>query len=172
MTDFNQKRFRLVITLKEIMWIIIIICLSIIIFYVFYYRLITINFVHDIKKGKYITIYLNEKPYIEGMLYTFMISLLLLAFFQSLGLNILKADLKTRIFLVFYFVYLFSLGFITVGLGIEFSELVEFDLFKLQYRKFESNSVKGLKFYIINFYPLLLFFYIISFPFDSRKKKE
>jgi len=167
--DFNQKRFRLVITLKELGYIFLSIFIIIFLIYVFYYELITINFAKDIKKGYYLTFYLNNESYVVGLLFTFMVGLMFLAYLQALGLNIMKSNIKTRLFLVCYILYLFTLGFISTGIGIEISENLHLGI--LNYEKFESNSLRGIKFYISNFYPLFIFLYAFSFPIDSRKKR-
>ena len=169
--DFNQKRFRLVITLKELGYILLIIFLILLfIANFYYYHWITINFTSNIKDGKYLTFYLNESNYTQGLLLTFMISLMFLAYLRAVGFNIFKSNVKYRLILLVYFLYVFSLGFFNVGIGLRISENVHFLLFEFNYSKFESNSFRGIKFYVLNYFPLFVFLYFISYPFDSRRK--
>jgi len=113
---------------------------------------------------KHIYIYLHETSKYKYYLFMTLVSILTLLITLAIGLwfgNLGKIYKLVILIMILYFAYL---GYAYLGLGIEFR--TNYGL--LRYEIFETNSKKGIKFFVENIY-LLIILYFISLPFESEK---
>jgi hypothetical protein len=115
---------------------------------------------------KYIYIYIVKDQSInEGYLFTILNSIMFLLFMVSCGFSFEIKEPKYKVFIFLLILYLIYYGFTKIGFGFEFRK--NFGL--LEYITYESNTHKGILFYIRNFLTLFVFIYIISLFFESEK---
>lgn len=113
---------------------------------------------------KHLILYLNTVGKYEYYLFMILVSILTLMISLSIGLWFGNLGKWFKIFILIMVIYFAYLGYMYTGLGIEFR--TNFGL--LNEPIFESNSEKGLDFFIENL-PTLIVLFFISIPFESEK---
>lgn len=152
--DLVVKKERLVSISIDIKFIIKLIFIGLLLISIWY----IIQFEH-------LLVYLNDSSKYSHYLFTILVSVLMLMILVSIGLffgNLGRGYKIAIILLIFWFAYL---GYEYIGIGIEFRS--NFNL--LNEPVFETNSKKGMDFFIENIL-LLFILYMISFPFEHEKK--
>ena len=146
----KERFFKLSVSLKTILFIILFCFLYFGIWYVLKYR--------------YLVIYLNdESNKYESLLFSIIVSMTLLMFCLSCGFGISYTNPYIKIIAIILIVIIVYYGYINYGLGLEFRKN-----FGLLYHTFyESNSKHGLLFFINNWL-FWSFIYIVSLIFMSR----
>jgi len=149
----KERRFKVNIELMTILKLIILLGLLFLAFWIIY--------------DKYIVIYITE-PIDKDVsyLFTILVSLMMLFFLVGCGITIGATSRNIKILIVIIIVYLIYLGYTNIGFGIRFRKnfhLLVFDIY-------ESNSYKGILFFILNFLDFWIFVYIISFFFETEKE--
>lgn len=151
--DLVVKKERLIsITLdvKFIIRLILIALLIISIWFILYY--------------KHLLIYLHPTSKYKYYLFMSLVSILTLMISLSIGLWFGNLGKIFKIFMLIMIVYFAYLGYTYIGLGIEFR--TNYGL--LNEPVFETNSTKGIDFFVENIF-LLVILYFIGLPFESEK---
>lgn len=129
----KERLFQISIDIKTILYIIIILFLLLIIWYILYF--------------KWIYIYLNyAKNRYESFLFSIMVSMSLLMFMLGCGFDIQTSNKYFRFFTVIIVLIMVYNGYYNYGLGITIYR----NFGMLNYITYESNSKKGLLFFINN----------------------
>lgn len=154
LTVKKERRWHFTISLKTILYFFLILFLILGIFYILYKEHIIIYLVH------------SDNVY-DTYLFSVVVSLMLLCFLISCGITIrLTTNKFIKIGLLIFIIYLIYLGFTLVGLGIQFC--TNFGL--LNYEYYESDSYRGVKFFILNYYPFLFLIYILTLAFMTSEE--
>jgi len=149
----KERRFKINIELMTILKLIILLGLLFLAFWIIYDKYIVIYIIEPINKD-------------VGYLFTILVSLMILFFLVGCGITIGTTSRNIKIFIVIVIVYLIYLGYTNIGFGIRFRK--NFHL--LIFDTYESNSYKGILFFILNFLDFWIFVYIISFFFETEKE--
>lgn len=113
---------------------------------------------------KHIYIYLHQTSKYKYYLFMTLVSVLTLLITLAIGLWFGNLGKFFKIIVLIIVLYFAFLGYEYLGIGIEFR--TNFGL--LEYEKFETNSYRGIRFFVHNIY-LLIILYFISLPFESEK---
>jgi len=114
----------------------------------------------------HLDIYIVEvKTKNESYLFSIMVSIMLILFLVACGFVISIHKSKWKILIFAIIIYIIYLGFTTIGFGFRFK--TNFGL--LVYENYESNTYKGVKFFVFNFVFWIVVF-IVSLFFESEKE--
>ena len=113
---------------------------------------------------KHLYIYLHTTSKYKYYLFMVLVSILTLMISLSIGLWFGNLGKWFKIFILAMVIYFAYLGYTYAGLGIDFR--TNFGL--LNEPVFETNSTKGMDFFVENIV-LLIILYFISLPFESEK---
>lgn len=112
---------------------------------------------------KWIYIYLlDSKSKNVSLFFSILVSLTMMLFVVACGIRF-HLGKKSTILIIFLVIILLIYGYTDIGLGIEFRK--NYDL--LTYITYESNSQKGIKFFVFNFIGLWIYVYLLCLVFAS-----
>lgn len=151
--EFTVKKERLIslsLDVKYLLYFVGIICLVFFVWFLLYYKHI------------YVYLHSNNNNN-ESILFSIITSMTLLMFMLSCGFQISYSKTWLKIMSIIAVIYLVYLGFVNVGIGIEFR--TNFGL--LNQIRYESNSKYGLLFFIENWL-FWSYVYIISLFLESE----
>lgn len=155
LTVKKERRFRVGISLRTIIYIILIILLIIFIIFI-------------LVKEHLVLYFTREGSIYEIYLFSILVPLMLLIYLLSCGISIsFSTNAIVKLLILGIIIYLIYLGYTTIGIGIQFA--TNFDL--LNYEFYESNSYRGIKFFMWNYFPFFFFIYIISIALDFGDDK-
>jgi len=147
----KERRFKVSLSLKSILYILLII-------FVILMLILTLS-------KKWIVIKLIEgKDDLEVKVFAVLIGLMLMFYLVACGLSFSLKRNKWKFIGLIIVLYVLYLGYTNVGIYIEINR--NFGL--LKYKFYQSNSSKGIKFFILNFIPFWISFYFITLLIESE----
>lgn len=107
----------------------------------------------------------TENAKYETYTFSILVSIMLILFLVACGFFIDIQKNYWRFVFVVIIIYLIYLGFTYISLRFTFNT----NLGLLNYEVYDSGTKKGVKFFVLNFYPFWFFVWIISLLFESEK---
>ena len=149
----KERLVHITISLKTILYIIIF--------------FLGIFFFWYILENEYLEIFITyPRSKNEGYFFTILVSIMLLVFIVACGFVFSYDKAYIKIGIILIILWLIIEGFYDIGIGLRFNR--NFGL--LEHETYESNSMQGVKFFILNFTTFWIFVFIISLFFASEKE--